>query len=122
MSGWAFLAFLLPLLPAGCSENAGRRSVADLIHDLTHPDENVRVGAAAGLTNFSPSEAREAVPALVEALRDKSPQVRVYAADTLGYLGPEARAAVPKLKDLLRDPDEAVREGAAAALKKIQGS
>ena len=42
-------------------------------------------------------EARAAVPALADALRDEDTCLCVFAAYALGEIGPEARAAVPAL-------------------------
>jgi HEAT repeat protein len=71
-------------------------------------------------------EAKTAVPALTDLLREKgtaargwSP-VRGVAAEVLGHVGPEAEPAIPALTELLRDEDEEVREAAAEALGKIK--
>jgi HEAT repeat protein len=46
----------------------------------------------------------QAVPALVDALRDPDWRVRRSAARALGQIGPAAEAAVPALIDVIRDP------------------
>lgn len=67
--------------------------------------------------------AREAVPALIETLRDEneSAVVRQWAAWSLGQIGPDARGAVPALVEALGDASPNVREAAAEALEKIRG-
>lgn len=65
--------------------------------------------------------AKDAVPALVEALKDNDSAVRSYAASTLGKIGPAARDAVPALKALSEnDPNPDVRGVAATALLAIR--
>ncbi len=59
-----------------------------------------------------------AVPLLVEALRDESPEVRRWAALVLADMGP-APAAIAPLMDALNDSDEEVRAAAAQALRAI---
>jgi hypothetical protein len=62
----------------------------------------------------------------IEALTDKDPRIRAWAASTLGervweegQAGPEARQAMPALVAALRDQDKQVRVAAAKALKAI---
>ena len=49
-------------------------------------------------------------------------KTRVYAAATLGKMGPLARVAVPALRKALTDPARKVRTAAAAALRRIVGA
>ena len=65
-----------------------------------------------------------AVPALIEALgEDGSPDVRCFAADVLGRMGPDAHDAVPELVRVFRhDVDPVVRRAAAGALAAIEPS
>jgi transglutaminase-like putative cysteine protease len=60
-----------------------------------------------------------AVPALVSALSDPDPKVRLQAARALARIGPPARDAVPALTRALDDTDLAVRANAARALGQI---
>jgi HEAT repeat protein len=60
------------------------------------------------------------VPSLVKTLKeDKDPNMRYWAAESLGRLGPEASEAVPALAEALKDEDKMVRMGAAYALAEI---
>jgi hypothetical protein len=62
---------------------------------------------------------KDAVPVLVYQLANPRADVRQWAANLLGELGPVARDAIPSLSDSLRDADEAVREAARNSLEKI---
>jgi HEAT repeat protein len=48
-------------------------------------------------------EAKAAVPALIDALKDDEADVRGLAADALGGIGAEAKAAVPALIEAFKD-------------------
>jgi HEAT repeat protein len=64
-------------------------------------------------------EGKVALPVLMKALEDAEPQMRRFAAESLGMLGRHAEPAVEKLIDRLQDPDTGVRVYAAGALWKI---
>ncbi|HEY2841241.1 MAG TPA: HEAT repeat domain-containing protein [Pirellulales bacterium] len=57
-----------------------------------------------------------AVPALIDALNDPNPDVRVEAARSLARMGDQGKAAVPTLIERLSDPNEEVRQASARAL------
>ena len=64
-----------------------------------------------------PRRVEHSVPSLVTTLKeDKDPNMRYWAADSLGKFGPEARSAVPDLIAALKDESKMVRMGAAYAL------
>jgi HEAT repeat protein len=71
--------------------------------------------AAIALANIGPP----AVPALVEALKDKRAQARRAAAFGLGMIGAGAKEAVPALGAALDDPDQQVRFCVVCALQGI---
>jgi HEAT repeat protein len=75
-------------------------SVADLVRKLDSDDAIYRLRAAHKLGDLGLA-AREAVPALAKALRDKSPDVRARAAKSLAAIG---APAVPALIEALKDP------------------
>jgi HEAT repeat protein len=64
-------------------------------------------------------DAAQAVPALIEALKDKVVDVRWSAAIGLGYFGEEAKDAIPALQAAQHDRDARVREAARVALSRI---
>lgn len=101
-------------------ENAKiQRRVSQFIQRLRLPDAGDRVDAVKGL-NLLNKEAKDAIPALIEALNDQDFNVRLEATYALGSIGSEAKAAAPALIASLKDRDESVRLGAAAALMKIR--
>ena len=63
--------------------------------------------------------ARDAVPALIDALRDEDADVRRAAVRSLGWIGPEAKAALPALKKALIDNDSSIRVAAARSMEMI---
>ena len=65
------------------------------------------------------SLANEAVPYLIETLKDPDERVRKTAVGTLGEIGPAATEAVPHLSRLLTDLDPYVRGYVAIALGQI---
>jgi HEAT repeat protein len=80
----------------------------------------LRFHAATALGRIGP-DAKEAVPGLVDLLKDKKlgPARRV-AAEALGAIGPDAKNAVPALKDAASDGE--ISDAAAKALSRIQGN
>jgi HEAT repeat protein len=59
------------------------------------------------------------VQKLTVTLKDKDPNMRYWAAQSLGNFGPEAETAVPDLVAALSDETPLVRSGAAYALAEI---
>jgi len=62
-------------------------------------------------------KARQAVPLLVEGLRDRKPEIRTIAAWALGEIGDPT--AIPALQQLLGDKNPEVRREAVIALGKL---
>jgi HEAT repeat protein len=63
------------------------------------------------------------VSSLVKTLKeDKDPNMRYWAAESLGKFGAEARAALPDLIEALKDESKMVRMGVAYALGEIGGA
>ncbi len=91
----------------------GSRGVPILVKVLKNDrDYTVRVVAAASLGEIGPA-AKNAVPALVQALSEKDREMRKHAATALYMIGP---AAVPGLVEALRDNNQEVGVWAATAL------
>jgi HEAT repeat protein len=107
-------------LSVGCGHNKEQRSIADLVLALKANDEAARIVAAEVLGEQGRAQPDQAVPALAEALKDSSANVRLTAVKALAQIGPEARSAVPALKKALTDSDQGVRLAAADALQAIQ--
>ena len=90
------------------------------IEALKDTSRFVRYLAASALDRFG-SEARAAVPNLIELLSNKKEDVEVRreAARTLGRIGSEAKPAVPALIEALKDADDSIRLYAAFSLDEI---
>lgn len=117
-------------------KNAGvRDSAIFVISEINPPLKEEAVAFTEALTNNEKNVRRNAAITLGErygrspiillggiALRDKNPDVRMYAAEALGEIGPNAdtKEMVPFLTQALKDKDKNVREAADEALKKIK--
>ena len=77
--------------------------------------------AADGLGKFG-ARAKEAVPALIDILRNGDESNSVRAARALGNIGPDARAAIPALSEWAKGKGETERSVATEAIKKIDSS
>jgi len=101
-------------------KNATQEKVKDLTSMLKDENKQVREKAARSLGGFGPA-AKEAVPALIESLKDKGiasfggPN-QGFAAVALGQIGQDA---VPALVEALKDKDKSVSRLAAYALGQI---
>lgn len=101
---------------------AARARAAWTIGQLVKPPE--MLGTSCWGPDPPPQVARpwvgkRTLPALVEALRDREPEVRVQVAHTLARVGQGARPALPALTRALKDKEASVREAAAQALWRI---
>ena len=94
-----------------------KQRVQRYIKNLDLPDAEDRKHAAETLGHLG-SAAKDAVPHLVELLKDPEETVRAAAADAF-KIGPSAAVVVPRLAELLRNPIAGVRGAAADALGKI---
>ena len=94
----------------------GEKAVPRLIKALEIPE--VRPRAAAIIARIGPP-AKEAVPALIAALGDKSPETRNEVLFALAAVGPDAKEAVPAITQAMKDPDMKVCYVACYALGKI---
>jgi RNA polymerase sigma factor (sigma-70 family) len=95
---------------------AAKGANPDLIRALADKDQEVRQRAGIALVRVG----AEAVPALVEALKDKDPVIRAGSAQVLGEMGSTvAASAVPALVKAMGDEDKRVREAAGWAYKRF---
>ena len=72
--------------------------------------------AAASSLSFMTDAAKDIVPPLVHALKDKEAEVRAAAAGALGDFGPDAKEAIKPLISLAKDDDAKVRAAVIGAL------
>lgn len=84
----------------------------------TIDDAELQRSAALALAAIGP-DAKDAVPALISALKSKNIRVRAYAAHALGRIGPAAGDAAEPLIDLIVHEDPTVRREARDALRLI---
>ncbi len=91
------------------------RTFAEWQGELQDRSPEVREKAVQALAHFG----SVAAPALTDALRDVSVQVRLMAAWKLGEMAPGAKGAVPTLAQSLGDASVQVRQMAAWALSKF---
>ncbi|HZW33312.1 MAG TPA: HEAT repeat domain-containing protein [Isosphaeraceae bacterium] len=111
-TGWVLLLCLLAC--GGCNKG---KSTDELIADLKSGKAGEGLFAARSLPR---SEAEKVVPALIEALRHRSHDIRHSAAIKLGYFGEQAKDAIPALQKVEEhDGDPRVREAAGIALSRI---
>jgi len=83
---------------------------------INDPKYRVRIGCLRGLYKLAGDS--EAMPFLIEALRDTHPEVRRTAATFIGWK--DYSDALPALVQCLRDDDEKVRKAAASSLANIK--
>jgi len=68
------------------------------------------------------ARAADAIPDIVVELHSSSVLMRFMAAWTLMHIGSPARTALPRLRAALSDPNSLVRDGAADAIRAIEGT
>lgn len=88
-----------------------------LIEELSHRDPARRLRAVSGLGAI---RSQQAVPALIERIRDPDASVRAEVAKVLGRLG-DRRAVEPLKKAFISDPDMEVVRAIEPALRKLTG-
>ena len=112
-----------PLVRQQAATVIGQQKVEDaaaVLADLTtavrvEREPSVRREVAVTLGRFG-KLAKQAVPALTDALSDPNDGVKAAAAEALGRVGPEARTAVPELVKLARAADKPLRLAVTFAL------
>jgi len=96
-------------------QEIGSPAINELIYALKHPDSATRSAVAAILGNIRPP-AKQAIPALLEALEDKDIYVRKTTIEALGEIVTDEREPFLNLLNLLNGEDSEV---AARAISKI---
>jgi hypothetical protein len=80
----------------------GRSGAGPLVEMLETGDAESKRMALIGLWQLVP-QADNVLPALITALEDPDPEVRMHAATCISRFGPRAAAAVPKLLSMLNN-------------------
>jgi HEAT repeat protein len=98
----------------------GPSAAVPLARVIADADESatIRCNAGWGLAHMR-TDATPALPILIRVLSDPDEEIRGYAVDTIGGIGPKAREAVPAIETALGDKNAFVRVQAAAALSKV---
>jgi HEAT repeat protein len=113
------MCLVLLLCMLACGGCGKKKSTDDLIEDLKSSKEGDRIKAVR-LLQERRGDAAKVVPAMIQALKDKSHDSRLSAVIGLGYFGDQARDAIPALEQLSKsDRDVRIREQARAALSSI---
>jgi HEAT repeat protein len=95
---------------------AANTAVGDLLNASVATDCQKAVAEAIGKIGVA------AVPRLIKALEDFSPQIRLTAVMALEQIGPDAKEAIQPLKWRFAKDRREIREAAAKALRKIDQS
>ncbi len=96
-----------------------KQAVILLLHALKDSSPAVRAEAAIGLRTVGKETTREALPALIAALRDPDDKVKEKAAEAVTEFRYDAITAVPALEEMYRSPNNNVKVAAARALNHI---
>jgi HEAT repeat protein len=95
--------------------NMGPTSLPQLTEALTNSHAGVRAGVAKAL-GWLAEEAAVALPDLIASLEDEDDDVRRYAAESIGKMGP---LAIPALATTLHSPNHSARKAALTAVKTL---
>lgn len=106
-----------------CMKDALRRrefgfTVSALIRAMQTGDDFSRAWAPYYAGDFG-NDAKPAVPAMLEVMKDSNEHIRRQTIQGLGKMGPAARDAVPHITLALNDPDRTVLNAAMVALGEI---
>lgn len=96
------------------------KRLPELLYDLQKGDRpTVRMTAAIQIRSLQELR-QQAIPGLLNALKDKDSGVRLVTIQALGAFGHDAALALPQLEQLASDPAPEVQEAARAAIAKIK--
>jgi HEAT repeat protein len=119
-----FPPILLALVLAGCGVKnepllAHGKPVSYWLGELNKPDFKARKKALVALGHVGRADA-VAIPALINAVKDRDPRVRSEAVLALLNLGPDASEAIPVLTEAQHDQNATVRSYAEKALERMR--
>jgi uncharacterized sulfatase len=102
---------------AAAMASSGVYALPSMLQAMQHPDAAVRYWGATGVGNIGPQAANARQP-MMDALKDKSPSVRIAAARALAKLG-EVKLALPVLEAELQSEHQWGRLAAAIVLDEM---
>jgi HEAT repeat protein len=105
--------------PAEVLAKIGPAAIRELAMGLRSADATVRAGCAETFGRMGPAGS-DALPLLIEALKDEAPQVREAAAKALGLMAPNSAPSVDSLVLVLKDKQRPVRLAAIIALGQLR--
>jgi len=85
---------------------------------LKDPAAIVRIATAHALCDWG--REKEALPALAEALKDKTDKARLYAVIALNKIGEKARPVLPQIRIALKDSDNYVQRVARTTIEQLE--
>jgi len=100
-----------------CLGSLAPNSVEPLTRALSDPDPDVAMYAAGAFVKVGPP-GRQAIPELIKALHHDNWNVRFFAAEALGAMGPDPQSELA-LTDAEHDANPAVGKAATEALQRI---
>ena len=103
-------------LPSVGADTAPVKDLSALLNDLNSSNPAVATQAATEIKN---QHAKQAIPALAQAIQHPNEIVRLTVIEALSEIGPDAALAVPALAAALKDKDPMIREAAALALLSV---
>jgi HEAT repeat protein len=102
--------------PVGDQTKVVVQTLAESVKNKNH-SSSTRIAAAKALPRFS-VDAKEAVPAVLEMLKDSNAILRAQAAETLGQIPGVGKEATPALLEARKDTNLSVRAAAIKALER----
>jgi len=103
---------------SGVAWSQNQTPLPKLMEDLKNPSAHVRVNALYAIGNMGP-EAKDAVPALIEAMHSSDTLRPRQIMSVLIKIGPNAKAAIPALKAKMNSDDSQLRIAAAGTMLAI---
>ncbi len=94
-------------------------AVPALSQAILKRDVEARQAAMLALQKIPVEWSKEALPSLIECIKEFDPRVALAAVQTIGRMGPAAASAVPHLRQLLGHENEDVRRAASGAILSI---
>jgi HEAT repeat protein len=122
VAGLCLLASSVPPEAAGHDPVRKDETLAEYVEALQDPKPEVRAKAVFELGMIRGPEARQAVPPLIQALKDTDASVRSNACRALIHFSKDAEQSVPALRGLIKDENAEVRVFAIQTIRWLDSS